>query len=101
MTLEEPPVYGVGQGMVEFNRNWVQSPDAPKPNLGATRGLGLLKVSGSDRNLKLGSRGLLLGATMYSGGKLGQSLYQNGSIKGHKWMASIFLASVILTYKAW
>ena len=88
--------------MVEFNRNWVESPEPPKANLGATRGLGLLKPgSSSERNLKLGSRGLLLGATGYSGYKLARSLLVNRNVRGHKWMASIFLASAILTWKAW
>lgn len=87
--------------MVEFNRNWVESPKAPKPNLGATRGLGFMTPSTkAEQGLLFGAKGLLLGATGYSGFKLVQSLRTNGQLRGHKWMASVFLASAILSFKA-
>tara|TARA_B100000927_G_C16472010_1_gene471968 strand:+ start:311 stop:640 length:330 start_codon:yes stop_codon:yes gene_type:complete len=105
--LEEPPVYNVGQGMVEFNNNWVESPRPPKPNIGNGGGLGFMRPSSaSERNFKLGSRGLLTAATLYSGYKLTSSVWNNRDqgfskvFKGHKLMTSIFLGSAILTYKS-
>ena len=64
--------------MVEFNNNWVESPRPPKPNIGNGGGLGFMRPSSaSERNFKLGSRGLLTAATLYSGYKLTSSVWNN------------------------
>ena len=104
MTLQEPPVFNVGQGGVEWNQNWMRTPESPTPNLGATkgRGLGLVSPSNSkETNGLLGSKALLSAATLYSGYYAGKTFWGTRSFKESKASLVLFIGSIVLTAKAY
>tara|TARA_B100001094_G_scaffold332886_1_gene407119 strand:+ start:3471 stop:3794 length:324 start_codon:yes stop_codon:yes gene_type:complete len=104
MTLQEPPVFNVGQGGVEWNQNWMRTPESPTPNLGATkgRGLGLVTPSNSKETKGiLGSKVLLTAATLTSGWYFSRTLWSTRSFRESKAGLVLFVGSTVLTAKAY